>query len=274
MRRLDLDMFWAERCQLKRLTDDMQRGKLKSRGGRLSAFRTIKEISEAQLEMLMKIRAGVLLAGLAALALAGNVVPARAQDLSDHAVKSFMEYAWSLTPQQFSKPDGTVIVIDKTKKDQVLVPLDVAREIIKAGRLSAHAQICDLRDDQILNHRAMMRREEVKQKWTPQQMVYISQLHLTTVMLLTGRIRLVEKQGDKEVVVVDEKNEPAVTCTDEQRKKVKELITAYVAASPPVSAVAKLYGNDKYKAPPAAAQGAPTATGSTSVSDTGAEKKK
>ena len=54
----------------------MQRGKLKSRDGRLSAFGTIKEISEAQLEMLMKIRAGVLLAGLAALALAGNVVPA------------------------------------------------------------------------------------------------------------------------------------------------------------------------------------------------------
>jgi len=223
----------------------------------------------------MKIRAGVLLAGVAALALAGNVVPARAQDLSDHAVKSFMEYAWSLTPQQFSKPDGTVIVIDKTKKDQVLVPLDVAREVIKAGRLSAHAQICDLRDDQILNHRAMMRREEVKQKWTPQQMVYISQLHLTTVMLLTGRIRLVEKQGDKEVVIVDEKKEAAPSCTDEQRKKVKELITAYVAASPPVSAVAKLYGNDKGRAPPpAAAQGAPTATGSTAVSESGSEKKK
>ena len=42
-------------------------------------------------------------------------------------------------------------------------------------------------------------------------MVYISQLHLTTVMLLTGRIKLVEKQGDKEVVV-DESKEPAQTC--------------------------------------------------------------
>lgn len=219
----------------------------------------------------MNIRAGVVLAGVAALALMGGVTSASAQDLSDHAVKSFMEYAWSLTPQQFSKPDGTVIVIDKSKKNEVLVPLDVAREVIKAGRLSAHAQICDLRDDQILNHRAMMRREEIKQKWTPQQMVYISQLHLTTVMLLTGRIRLVEKQGDKEVVV-DEKKAPEQTCTDEQKKKVKELITAYVAASPPVSAVAKLYGNNK-KAAPAAAEGAPTATGSTSVSETAVEKK-
>jgi hypothetical protein len=242
-----------------------------SRDGRLSNIWTYKKIAKAQLEMLMNIRAGVVLAGVAALALLGGVKSASAQDLSDHAVKSFMEYAWSLTPQQFSKPDGTVIVIDKSKKDQVLVPLDVAREVIKAGRLSAHAQICDLRDDQIQNHRAMMRREEIKQKWTPQQMVYLSQLHLTTVMLLTGRIRLVEKQGDKEVVV-DEKKAPVQTCTEEQKKKVKELIAAYVAASPPVSAVAKLY-NDKPPKPPAQAQGAPTATGSTSVTETAPEKK-
>lgn len=224
----------------------------------------------------MNMRAGVVLAGVSALTLMGSTASAGAQDLSEHAVRSFMEYAWSLTPQQFSKPDGTVIVVDKHKKAEVEVPLDTAREVIKAGRLSAHAQICDLRDEQILNHRAMMRREEVKQKWTPQQMVYISQLHLTTVMLLTGRIKLVEKQGDKEVVVADKK-EPAQTCTEEQKAKVKELVTAYIAASPPISAVAKLYGNDKRPATAAAktapAQGAPTATGSTSVSETTVEKK-
>jgi hypothetical protein len=233
--------------------------------GRIStSFESIRTIEEAQLEMWMNTRAGVVFAGVTALALMGSVASAGAQELSEHAVKSFMEYAWSLTPQQFSKPDGSVILIDKSKKDEVLVPLDVARDVIKAGRLSAHAQICDLREDQILNHRAMMRREDAKKKWTPQQMVYISQLHLTTVMLLTGRIKLVEKEGDKEVVV-DEKKEPAQTCTDEQRKKVKELITAYVAASPPPApAVA---GN-----PPAG--GAPTATGSTAVSETSAVEKK
>jgi hypothetical protein len=85
-------------------------------------------------------------------------------------------------------------------------------------------------------------------------------------MLLTGRIRLVEKQGDKEVVV-DEKKAPEQTCTDEQKKKVKELITAYVAASPPVSAIADLYKNQPK------AQGAPAATGSTSVSETAPQKK-
>src|SRR3990170_3359097 len=212
--------------------------------------------------MRMNTRAGLTLAGVISLALCGQVTSANAQELSEKAIKSFMDYAWSLTPQQFSKPDGSVIQIDKKKRDEVLVPVEVAREVIKAGRLSAHAQVCDLRDDQIVNHRAMMRREDEKKKWTPQQMVYISQPHLTTVMLLTGKIKLIEKEGDKEVVV-DEGKEPAQTCTEEQRKKVKELITAYVAASPkgPTPPPAATAG----AAPTATPAAAPTATGSTNT---------
>ncbi len=179
----------------------------------------------------MKSRAGKVLAGAAALAFLIPVASASAQDLSEKAVASFMDYAWSLTPQQFSRPDGTTVLIDKKKRDEVMVPVDVAREVIKAGRLSAHAQICDLRDAQIANHRSLMRREEEKKKWTEQQLVYISQLHLTTVMLLTGKIRLVEKQGDKEVIV-EEGKAPAASCTDEQKKKVNEMLVAYVKAGP------------------------------------------
>ncbi len=211
----------------------------------------------------MNTRAGVVLASVMALTLWGTARPASSQELSEHAVRSFMEYAWSLTPQQFSKPDGSVIVIDRTKKAEIEVPLDVARRVIMAGRLSAHAQICDLRDEQVQNHRALMRREEALKKWTQQQLVYISQLHLTTVMLMTGRIRLVEQQGDKQVVV-DEKKEPAQSCTEEQKNKVKELVTAYVAASPPP--------NFAQAAHPVPA-GAPVSTGSTSVSETTIQKK-
>lgn len=187
--------------------------------------------SEAHLENVMKSRAGKVLAGAAALAFLIPVASASAQDLSEKAVASFMDYAWSLTPQQFSRPDGTTVLIDKKKRDEVMVPVDVAREVIKAGRLSAHAQICDLRDAQIANHRSLMRREEEKKKWTEQQLVYISQLHLTTVMLLTGKIRLVEKQGDKEVIV-EEGKAPAASCSDEQKKKVNEMIVAYVKSGP------------------------------------------
>jgi hypothetical protein len=214
--------------------------------------------------MWMNTRAGIVLGGASALLFFGCAVSANADQLSEKAVKTFMEYAWQLTPQQFSKPDGTVIVIDKTKKKDVFVPIDIARDVIMAGRMSAHAQICNLMDDQIANHRALMRREEAMHRWTPQQMVYMSQLHLTTVMLLTGRIKLVEQQGDKEVVIDDNKD-PVQTCTDEQRKKVKELIAAYVAASPPPHTAS---------AEPAPGKGAPASTGSTTPMESAAETSK
>lgn len=210
----------------------------------------------------MNARAGIVLAGAMALTMGAAAQPASAQELSDGAIKSFMDYAWSLTPQQFSRPDGTVVQIDKKKRDDVIVPVAVARDVIKAGRLSAHAQVCNLREDQVENHRALMRREDAKKKWTPQQMVYISQLHLTTVMLLTGKIKLVEKEGDKEVVVDEGKPRPAQTCSEEQGKKVKEMIAAYVAQSPVLARSAV------DAAPPAAAPAAaapPAATGSTTA---------
>ncbi|MCP4781261.1 MAG: hypothetical protein GY877_11135 [Hyphomicrobium sp.] len=167
-----------------------------------------------------------------ALLAAGAVLaPANAQELSEKATQTFMEYAWQLTPAAFTKPDGTTIQIDKKKKGDVMVPLDVARKIIRAGRLSAHAQVCELAQDQSDNHNSLMRRHLQSKKWTPQQLVYINQLHLTTVMLLTGRIMLVERQGDKEVVVEEEKRK-AQTCSDEQKQKVKEMIAAYVKSGP------------------------------------------
>src|SRR3990172_1383863 len=158
--------------------------------------------------------------GAAAILAATTASAAAAEELSEKSVQVFMEYAWQLTPQQYSKKDGTVIVVDKKKKETVLVPVDEAREVIRVGRISAHAQVCNIPDDQQLNYRSLMKRELDKKKWTDQQLLYISQLHLTTVMLLTGKIKLVEKDGDKEVVV-DEKQAPQQTCTEEQRKKVK-----------------------------------------------------
>jgi len=196
--------------------------------------------------------------GAAALIAAAATSAAGADELSEKSVQVFMEYAWSLTPQQYSKKDGTVIVVDKTKKADVMVPVEIAREIIKVGRISAHAQVCNLAEDQSLNYRSLMKRQVDAKKWTDQQLLYISQLHLTTVMLLTGKLKLIEKDGDKEVVV-DEKKAPAQTCTDEQRAKVKDIITAYVKAGP------ALASND---APPTAAAPPPTAAAAAPAADT------
>jgi len=168
------------------------------------------------------------LAGVAALAPAASAAEG---ELSDKSVQVIMDYAWSLTPAQFSKLDGTVIIVDKQNREQAMVPVDVAREVVRVGRLSAHAQACNLPEEQVQNHRSLMRREVAKKKWSDQQELYINQLHLTTVMLLTGKIKLVEKDGDKEVVV-DEKQAPQQTCTEEQKQKVRDLVAAYVKTGP------------------------------------------
>ncbi len=162
----------------------------------------------------------------------GAVAPAVAQQgLSDRAVKAFMNYAWQLTPQKFTKPDGKTVIIDRSKRNEVEVPPAKAAEIILAGRRSAHAQICGLKDEQIANYQSMMNRENASKKWSEQQMVYISQLHLTTIMLLTGKVEVVERQDGK-VVVVDEKKAPVKTCTDEERTQVKRQIIEYLKTDP------------------------------------------
>jgi len=181
--------------------------------------------------MRMAMKAGMGWAGAGLLAAMLGIAPVTAQELKDETVKAFMNYAWTLTPAKFTKPDGKTIEIDKKKRDDVVVPLDIAREIVRVARMSAHAQICELAEDQAANYRSLMKREEQKNKWSPQQMIYINQLHLTTVMLLTGKIRLVEKDGDKEVVVEESKSN-SQTCTPEQAKKVREVIGAYVQSGP------------------------------------------
>lgn len=205
-------------------------------------------------------RAGTSLACAALLAACIAVAPANAQELSEKATRAFMEYAWSLTPEAFTKPNGETIQIDKKKKDEVLIPLEVARDVIRAGRLSAHAQVCELTQEQADNHNSLMRRESQSKKWTPQQIVYINQLHLTVVMMLTGRVKLVEKgddKGDKDVVI-EEGQKQAQTCTAEQKQKVKELIAAYVKTGPDLAsktapAAAPAPASTEQSAAPAAA---------------------
>ena len=211
-----------------------------------------------------KATASLALAAALVLGLAGGLAGAAqaAEELSEKSIQSFMDYAWSLVPQQFTKPDGKTIIVDKKKKEDVMVPIDVAREVVRVGRLSAHAQICELIEDQVNNYTSLMRREVEKKKWTDQQLLYISQLHLTTVMLLTGKIKLVEAQGDKQVVV-EEGKEVYQTCTPEQKAKVKDVITAYVKAGPALAqaapAAAPAAGATPAATPAAAPASAPAA---------------
>ncbi len=174
-----------------------------------------------------------IVAGLigAAVAALGSTSASAQKQLSDRSVRTLMSYAWSYTPDKFTAMDGKTVFIDKKNREKMTVPLEKGRQIIMAARLTAHAQICDLTEDQINNFRSLMLREKRSKKWSPQQMVYINQLHLTTVMMLVGKLQIVEQKGDKKVVI-KEGSAPPKTCTQEQKKKVKELITKYVASGP------------------------------------------
>lgn len=178
---------------------------------------------------------------------------------SDELVNAVINYAWAMLPAQFSNKDGNVIVVDKNKKADVMVSMDVAREVVRVARISAHAQVCNLPEEQALNHRSLMKREIDKKLWTDQQKLWINQLHLTTVMVLTGKIKAVETEGGKEVAVVETKEAPN-TCTDEQKQAVKDKIKAYVDAGPKL-------------APATATAAAPTATGSTTPPAAAADAK-
>jgi hypothetical protein len=180
---------------------------------------------------------------IAALTLAvvavGHAVPAMAQskELSDKSVQTMMQYAWTLMLPKFTA-NGKEVIVDLNKPAENMVPVDVAREVIRVGRISASAQMCGLENDQTAVHGNLLARENAKKKWTDQQMMFVNQLHLFTVMLMTGGVKVVEKEGDKEgakeVVLENAKlAAPKAACTDAERKKVADLVKAYVETGAP-----------------------------------------
>ena len=183
--------------------------------------------------------AGISLSLSAAVFLSHSASQGVAQELSERSVKTIMNYAWSYTPDKFTPPSGRTIFIDKKNREKMTVPVAKGREVIRVARLTAHAQICDLSEDQVKNYRSLMLRETKSKQWTEQQMVYINQLHLTTVMMLVGKLQIVKKDGDTDKkVVVKEGKAAAKTCTVEQKNKVKELITRYVSSGPALASAA------------------------------------
>ena len=176
-----------------------------------------------------------LLWACAALSAVAGPALAQNKELSDKSVLTLMRYAWGMVPEKFTTPTGKTIIVDKAHASDSIVPLDVAREVIRIARMSAYAQFCELPEEQRANYQTLMRREESKSKWTDQQMLFINQLHLFTMMTLTGKVQLVEKDGDKQVVLQEGKAFKSETCTDTERKKIQDQIMAYVNSAPPPS---------------------------------------
>lgn len=176
--------------------------------------------------------------GIAAVMLAAGVThaapPAHAQTLSDESVKTLIGYAWAQTPKRFTIPDGRVIEIDKDNgREKTVVPIDVARDVVIAGRRSALAQICNLIEEQVNNYRSLMGRELTKKKWSEQQVVFINVLHLTTVQIFAGDVKIkMEADGGKIIEENSPTNKSNQSCSDAERAKLKEQIETYIAQGP------------------------------------------
>jgi hypothetical protein len=155
----------------------------------------------------------------------GVILPATAQtrEPRDKDVQNIMTYAWQLMPPTFITK-GRETIVDLKKPSDSMVPLDVARDVLRVARLSARAQICRLHDEQTAVHSTLMQREAAKQHWTDQQLMFINQLHAFTVQFMTNGIR--EFGADAAPPLP-----PRVLCTEADAKKVKEQVEAYLKAA-------------------------------------------
>lgn len=170
---------------------------------------------------------------VAAAVLLFHAGPASAQDdgdrLSEKTVNVISGFALSTIPSEIKRPDGSVMKIDKSDVESIVVPIEDARRVIRVARLSAHAQMCDLPQLQAQNYLTMMRQERGKDKWTEEQLLFINRLHLFTVMWLSGNVRFVDKgDGSKEPEIISDPDESKYECTDEDRKQVRAAIENYL----------------------------------------------
>jgi hypothetical protein len=178
-----------------------------------------------------KLGAGLMCAAVMALLSVGTAA-AQEKAPSDNSVRTFMKYAWALLPEKFTPPSGKTIVVDKKNPKAVEVPLDVAREAVQVGYYSAHAQLCNLMEEQQANYDTLMLRQKASNKWSDQQLLYIQKLHQVTVMIMTGKITIVEKEGDVTVSQKEAKTNVTQACAEEKKQQVKTQISSYINSGP------------------------------------------
>jgi hypothetical protein len=203
--------------------------------------------------------------------------------LSDSAVRVLMTYAMSIIPDSYAGSDGKQIKIDKSDPGKFVIPVEDARRVVRAATRSAYAEVCDLKDLARANFDTLMKTEETR-KWSKDQMLLISALHMFSVSYFTGSIKITTQEvPDKPAanppaqgaapVAVSKDGEPAQpaaaatpspetevlapkrpTCSPEQKVKVTNAINAYVAAN------AGAKGTPQAAKPPAPQAVPPSAT--------------
>jgi hypothetical protein len=195
--------------------------------------------------------------------------------LSDSAVRVMSTFALSILPDEIPNPHekGGMIKLDKSNPNLYLIPIDDARHVFRVATRSAYAEVCNLLELEKANYDTLMRIEQLRNVWTDQQMMFIRALHTFATSYFAGNVKITEQPADAPAgakakdgtAAADAANGASnvitskkLECSDAQRQKVAQAITAYVQTGPttppPAAAAAP-------QAAPAAPAPAPVAGG-------------
>lgn len=160
---------------------------------------------------------------------------------SDRAVRVLVSYTWQTMPAEIQKPDGTMVAVKGKDVDKFMIPMEDARRVVLIANRTAEAQICDLPQHQVANHRTLMKKETESKKWSDEQLAFIHMLHLVTVGTRTAdKIEAseggvakdensdVEQKEMKEII----ERKQRYNCPDEKRESVRQQIESYVGHAP------------------------------------------
>jgi len=173
------------------------------------------------------LRAGFTLVAVMAVVGLSTSAPARAQ-ISDQSVNWYIQFVWNNLGAQFSERDGTVVRIDKNKKDEVIVPIDVARDVIVGGWRGARMRICELPNEFTANFELTRAGANSKGKWSAQQRHFMKALFQRVVQLNSGKTKVVVSEDGKVVKEEVVKSKVIKDCTDEERESLRKEVKAMV----------------------------------------------
>ena len=166
--------------------------------------------------------------------LSGALAPAQAQGkgISDASASALMNDTWYAMPAQYTRRSSEVIVVDKTKKQEVVVPLEKGKEVIHAAYRSGKAHYCGMLEEYEANFKTLLSREHASGRWTKQQFLYIEMLHNYTMQFSLGKIRIkLGEDGKKDFEVIEKGPLWTKPCTDDDRKIISSQILAFIKAN-------------------------------------------
>jgi hypothetical protein len=176
---------------------------------------------------------------------------AQAKQWDDKSIACLMDYTWRILPGKFTNVSGRITEVDKTKKKEVMIPLDAARRAINVARYFSYAEMCNLPEEQEALKDTFMRRERATNQWTDQQMLFMHQLLQTAVFVYVGNKVRKDLQTGKEAaltqpeimcefkctgdvcdVVNIKPHKSERPCSDATRAQLQREINTYIGATP------------------------------------------